>query len=61
MAEVKRPLKSIRLKCLDCCGESSNEVKKCPCKECPLYPYRFGRRPSTVAKHQAGRPAAENP
>jgi len=26
------------------------EVSKCPCVDCPLFPYRFGRRPSTMSK-----------
>lgn len=40
------PLKAIRLKCLDCCCGSSNEVKLCTVKHCPLYPYRFGKNPN---------------
>lgn len=39
------PLKAIRLKCLDCCCGSSNEVKLCPCTKCPLYPFREGHNP----------------
>lgn len=39
------PLKAIRAKCLDCSGDSSNEVKLCVVPDCPLYLYRFGRRP----------------
>ena len=39
------PLKAIRLKCLDCCGQQWNEVKLCPCTNCPLYHYRFGKNP----------------
>lgn len=39
------PLKVIRLKCLDCCCESSNEVSLCPATQCPLYEYRFGKNP----------------
>lgn len=34
--------KAIRLKCLDCCCGQSNEVQMCPCKDCPLWRYRFG-------------------
>jgi len=48
-----RPLKAMRAKCLDCCAGSSNEVKLCPLEECPLYPYRFGKRPVTVARQIA--------
>lgn len=39
------PIKAIRLKCLDCCCDSAKEVKMCDTITCPLYPYRFGRRP----------------
>ena len=35
--------KAIRLKCLDCCCGSSNEVSLCPSKECPLWRYRRGK------------------
>lgn len=38
------PIKSIRKYCLECCCYSANEVRLCPTKECPLYPYRFGKR-----------------
>ena len=36
--EVFRPLKAIRLKCLDCSNGSSHEVRFCPVMSCPLYP-----------------------
>ena len=35
--------KAIRAKCLDCCCGSAKEVRLCPCRDCPLFPYRFGR------------------
>lgn len=38
------PMKAIRAKCLDCCV-SSHEVRLCTVEKCPLYPYRFGKRP----------------
>lgn len=41
MKEVS-PLKAIRLKCLDCSCNSSEEVRECFAKKCPLYQYRFG-------------------
>lgn len=34
---------AIRQNCLECCGYSAKEVRLCPCKNCPLYPYRLGR------------------
>ena len=39
------PIKAIRKGCLDCtCGQVL-EIRECPVIECPLYPYRMGRRP----------------
>lgn len=51
--EEKRisPLKAIRLKCLDCCCGSSNEVKLCTLTRCPLYPFREGYNPN-IAKRE---------
>ena len=43
---IKTPLKAIRKKCLDCSYYQPKEVRKCTCIDCPIYPYRFGRRPS---------------
>ena len=40
------PIKAIRKKCLDCCCGSRKEVRLCKVIECPLYPYRFGKRPT---------------
>ncbi len=37
--------KAIRNYCLECVGFSSDEVKKCTKPECPLFSYRFGKRP----------------
>ncbi len=42
--------KAIRAKCLDCANGSATEVRHCPIKDCPLYPYRFGMRPDTAEK-----------
>lgn len=40
------PLKAIRAKCLDCCGDSPTEVRECRSeKTCALWPYRFGTNP----------------
>ena len=38
------PLKAIRANCLEC-ADSTHEVKLCPCVECPLHPFRFGKNP----------------
>ena len=39
------PIKAIRKKCLDCSYWSPKEVRECTVIDCPIYPYRFGRRP----------------
>lgn len=39
------PLKAMRLKCLDCCCGSFQEVELCVVTDCSLYPYRFGKSP----------------
>ena len=43
------PVKAIRKKCLWCCLDQPSEVRLCPCKECSLYPYRFGHKPKNAA------------
>lgn len=48
--EIKSPVKAIRRYCLDCCLESSNEVKLCPAEKCPLHPFRFGKNPYRTAR-----------
>jgi hypothetical protein len=40
------PLKAVRRHCLSCCGDSANEVRLCPVKACPLWPFRHGHRPN---------------
>lgn len=42
--------KTIRLKCLDCCCGSHNEVKLCPVTSCPLWEWRFGCYPDTARR-----------
>ena len=46
------PLKAMRAYCLDCCCGSAHEVNLCPADNCPLYPYRFGRRPDGVSEDE---------
>jgi hypothetical protein len=46
MNRRQTPLKAIRLKCLDCSGDSTKEVRLCPIKDCPIYMYRMGRNPN---------------
>jgi len=45
-ADELTPMKAIRRKCYDCSGGSANEVKLCTVTQCPLWPYRLGKRPS---------------
>lgn len=58
--EEKRisPLKAIRLKCLDCCCGSSNEVKLCTVAGCALYPFREGHNPFTKKEYTPEQKAA---
>ncbi len=43
--KTARPLKAIRLKCLDCSGWNSKEVELCAHEACILFPLRFGKKP----------------
>lgn len=38
-------LRAIKLKCLDCSSYNILEIKECPVKNCPLYPFRLGKNP----------------
>ena len=54
------PIKAIRKKCLDCtCGQVL-EIRECPVIECPLYPYRMGRRPDKATVNTLKRFYKEN-
>ena len=35
--------KAIRLKCIDCCGGNTAEVRKCPATHCSLWRFRMGK------------------
>ena len=52
------PMRAIRGKCLDCCCGSPAEVRMCPAENCPLHPYRFGKRPG-VGDYTPGNATAE--
>lgn len=43
------PIQAIREKCLDC-AYTPQEVKLCPCKDCALHPFRFGKNPNRPKK-----------
>ena len=44
--KVLTPIKAIRAYCIECSGGMTKEVKLCPGENCPLYPYRMGKRPT---------------
>ena len=55
-----RPLKAMRMKCLECCCGSPAQVRDCHISDCALWPYRFGVRPDGIAvseKNPNGRAA----
>ena len=58
------PLRAIRAKCLDCCCGSPAEVSECPCADCSLYQFRFGKNPnvklSEEERERRSRMAREN-
>jgi len=39
------PLRALRLKCLDCCNDSVQEVRLCTAVGCPSWPFRMGKNP----------------
>ena len=44
------PLRAVRQHCVMCCNGSSSEVRLCPAKACPLWPFRHGHRPNAEDK-----------
>ena len=48
--EVLSYSKAIRKNCLDCCAGSSDEVRSCHIKTCPLHPFRFGKDPGKAKR-----------
>jgi hypothetical protein len=42
------PARAARKKCLHCSGDSPKEVRLCKTVECPLWAWRFAKRPSTI-------------
>ena len=55
MSVNRSPLKAIRNKCLDCSGGMRNEVRLCPQKTCPLWPFRSGHRlPKEIVEVDGG-------
>lgn len=33
--------------CVHCMGDNAHEPRNCTVKDCPLWPYRLGRKPKT--------------
>jgi hypothetical protein len=59
--EPMSPLAALRARCLDYCGGSADEVRKCVAVECPSWPFRMGVnswRTVSEAKREAGRALA---
>lgn len=42
--------RAIKEKCLDCAGGVRSEVRDCVATDCPLFPYRFGKKPGAAIK-----------
>jgi hypothetical protein len=51
-SKLLTPLKAIRAKCLDCCNNQYSEVRYCGVGRCPLYFYRFGKRPKPTVQEE---------
>lgn len=47
--------RAIRMKCLECCGGNSAEVRRCEISDCTLWPWRSGRRPAQNAQEGENR------
>jgi len=46
------PMKAIRKYCIECSGGSYKEVELCRLDDCPLFEYRFGKRPTNKSKYK---------
>ena len=46
----RTPVAGIRLFCMECIGGSKKDVRECSTTECPLNPFRMGKRPKTQSK-----------
>jgi|SRR5579872_5801762 len=45
---LRRPMKAVRAKCVDCCSGNESEVRKCVSRSCPLWPMRMGSLPRAL-------------
>jgi hypothetical protein len=53
------PLRALRMKCLDCCNGSAQEVRLCTAVDCPSWPFRMAKNPwsspVSAARREHGR------
>jgi hypothetical protein len=49
------PCQAIKLWCYECSGFDRSEVRNCPDKKCPLWPYRQGKNPNRKGKGGFGK------
>lgn len=54
------PMAAIRAHCLDCCGGSNDEVRKCTATRCPSWPFRTGVNPLRAPLSDAERDRRRN-
>lgn len=45
---ISTATKAIRAFCLQCVGDSAHEVRLCSAIGCPLYAWRFGKKPDAL-------------
>jgi hypothetical protein len=50
--QTRTPMKAIRAKCLDCSCYQPKEVRLCTVMNCPLWPFRMGKRPKKEAPQE---------
>ena len=46
-------LKTIKAKCLDCTCNQMIEVKQCPSRDCPLWPFRLAKDPHITPRQMS--------
>ena len=44
--KLRTPYKTFRAKCMDCTQSQYDEIKYCQVPQCPIYPFRFGKKPT---------------
>ena len=59
--KVLRPMRAIRMNCLECSGDSPKSVLWCPSSQCHFWPLRFGRRPETIVQRYGARLSPRTP